>query len=114
MPSTVKQASPGVLEKDEMVPDGLTEPTTSRLLGASRPSSHGTLAVWVTPSLPAALTMTRSWLRLLSSGPDRIFTHSWEKVQPGTPSDAFTTDAPFLYSASIPVATSFQLAVPVA
>ncbi len=111
-PSSVKQASPGVLENGEMSPFGPTEPTTIRLLGTSRPSSHGTFAVCVTPSLPAALTMTRPCLRLLSKGPLRMLTHSFDTAAPGTPSEAFTTCAPLSYSAAMPVATSFQLAVP--
>src|ERR1700733_15599942 len=94
MPSIVKQAFPGVLEKGEICPMGPTEPTMIRLFGGSSPRSHGTFWVCDTPSLPAALTTTRLDSRLLSKGPLRMLTHSLDTVVPGTPSDAFTTWAP--------------------
>src|SRR5437016_5945853 len=49
-----RQAEPGVLEKLEMVPSRPTDPTTSS--DGLMLKFHGTLAVWLTPSLPAAAT----------------------------------------------------------
>src|SRR5471032_1397809 len=111
-PRIVMQASPGVLENDEICPVGPTEPTISRLFGAARPT-HGTSAVCMTPSLPAAFTMTNACFLLLSREPLTMLPHSLDSVQPGTPSEAFTTNAPLLFSVLMPAATSLQLAVPV-
>src|SRR6202007_2157019 len=51
-PGAIRQASPGVLEKFEIVPSRPTEPTI-RITGL-REKSQGTFVVCCTPSLPAA------------------------------------------------------------
>src|SRR5579862_282154 len=102
------QASPGVLEKSEIVLVGPAEPTIRRLSGAFAPLGHEMSVVCCTASLPAALTSTK-----LSLSDARMGPQSADNVQPGTPSEALITVFPFLSSLSIPAATSCQLPVPV-
>src|SRR5271170_2197404 len=88
-----RQAVPGVLEKFEIVPSTPTDPTISRV--GLMLKFQGTFVVWLTPSLPAAVTRMvlcarpRASSRLLLNTPFQ----PGLKVQPGTPSEAFTTVA---------------------
>src|SRR5665213_1799157 len=82
---SLRQASPGVLEKLEMVPSSPTEPTTSRvgLTAKFHPTSEG----WLTPSLPAATTSTEYFALPEARAPFQ----PGLRVQPGSPREALIT-----------------------
>ena len=73
-----------------------------------------TFCVWLTPSLPAAITNTVLPDAFATSELRKTSFQPWFSVQPGTPSDMLTMLAPFLTRLTTPLVTSAQLAVPVA
>ena len=111
---SMRQASPGRLEKFEMVPSRPTDPTTSR--DGFTAKFHGMLVVWVAPSFPAATTSTWPW----AEPEARAVFHPASRVWPRTPREAFSTPTgaslPAVPNsradrASTPLPTSVQLVV---
>ncbi len=83
--ASFRQASPGVLEKFEMVPSRPTEPTTSRLGLVLK--FQLMFEGWETPSLPAATTR----MEYLELPEARAVFQPGLRVQPGSPSEALIT-----------------------
>ena len=102
---------PGRLEKLEIRPSRVTEPTTSSWGLVAK--FHFTSSTWVIPWFPAASTKRAFWAEADTSGREKTSFQPAGSTDPGTPRDMLMTLALLVASILMPEAMSSQPAVPV-